>query len=218
MCASLRQFLHLFEIFHFFLIRELRRYTPSSIKGYTLLLLKLVLGGKLKHAKIQGDFEKLFKEIQGFIGSSEGLKIVDSSLSDYIIIEQKVDGHQLKFNRFDLEEILKRNDESGQAFLQVNFTSGKKVLLTDNLVGFRPLGLYGLDMEKLPKVVTTPDIQSVFEAIQESLQTNDGPDELEVLRKVFDSVICGGEAVGFDLTEERQLYARIPTQIISGAA
>ena len=172
----------------------------------------------MKHAKIDGDFKKLFTEIEGFIEASDGLKIVDSNLSDYIVIEQKVDGHQMRFNLFDLEESLEREDDQGKSFLQVNFASGKKVLLTDSLVGFRPLGLYGLDMEKLPKVVTTPDIQSVFEAIQESLQSSDKPEELDILRKVFDSVICGGEAVGFDLAEERQLYSRIPTHIFSGAA
>lgn len=172
----------------------------------------------MKQAKIQGDFEAVLKEIKDFVEASNGLKFVDSPLKDYIVIEQTIDQHQITINSFDLEEVLKREDEGGKPFLQVNFGTGKKILLTDTLVGFRPLGLYGLDMEKLPKVVTTPDIQSVFEAIQESLQTSDGQDELEVLRKVFDSVVCGGESVGFDLKAERSLYARIPTNVVSGAA
>lgn len=172
----------------------------------------------MKQTKIKGDFQAVLGQVKDFVNQSDGLHLKDSPLMDYVVIEQKTDGHKLTFNSFDLEEVLMRTDEKGENFLQVNFISGKKILVTDSLIGFRPLGLYGLDMEKLPKVVTTPDIQSVFEAIQESLQSNDEQVELDVLRKVFDSVLCGGEAVGFDLKEERALFACIPTAMQSGAA
>jgi hypothetical protein len=86
----------------------------------------------------------------------------------------------------------------------VNFQSGKKILLTQNLIGFKPAPSRGLDLSKLPKVVTTPDLLSVVEAIEETLSTAPAqPEELEVLRKVFDSVLKGAEAVGFDTTSER---------------
>lgn len=173
----------------------------------------------MKKAKVQGDFQKVVVEIQNFIGSSSGLKLVDSQLGDYMIIEQKLDKKRISINSFDLDEVLFREDEAGKPFLQVNFVSGKKILITETLVGFRPLGLFGLDMEKLPKVVTTPDIQSVFEAIQETLDSNDDEqEELEILRKVYDSVVCGGESVGFDLKEERKILARIPTRVQQASA
>jgi predicted glycosyltransferase len=73
-------------------------------------------------------------------------------------------------------------------------------------------------MEKIPKVVTTPDIQSVFDAIQEVLQSNDEQEELDVLRKVYDSVLCGGESVGFDLKEERKILACLPSRMWSASA
>ncbi len=172
----------------------------------------------MKKSKDKADFQTVVAEIKKFIGTSQGLSIVDSVLTDYLVIEQKLDQKRITLNTFDLDEVLYRNDDSGKAFLQVNFGSGKKILITESLIGFRPLCLYGLDMEKLPKVVTTPDIQSVFEAIQESLQSNDEQEELDVLRKVYDSVVCGGESVGFDLKEERKVLARIPARVQQASA
>lgn len=163
--------------------------------------------------------EKLLEQIFKYVDETESLGFVESELSDYFIIEQKVDNRQIKVNKFDVEEVLSRIDEDGQEFLQVNFISGKKILLTKKLVGFRPLTMFGLDMDKLPKVVTTPDIMNIFDAIQESLCHEDNSwEELEVLRKVYDSVVCGGEAVGFDLNEERNLFSRIPTHLMSNCA
>lgn len=173
----------------------------------------MVKGGALKRSKVSADFNDVVAEIRRFVDSSEGLRFVESPLTDYITIEQRLDKKRITLNCFDLEEILHREDEGGKNFLQVNFVSGKKILITTTLIGFRPLGLFGLDMERLPKVVTTPDIQSVFEAIQESLHANDEQEELDVLRKVYDSVVCGGESVGFDLKEERKTLACIPVRV-----
>lgn len=162
--------------------------------------------------------QNVVAQIKTFVADSQGLSIVDSPLTDYMVIEQKMDHKRITINCFDLEEVMVRQDEAGKSFLQVNFTSGKKILITETLVGFRPLGLFGLDMEKIPKVVTTPDIQSVFEAIQEVLQSNDEQDELDVLRKVYDSVLCGGESVGFDLKEERKVLACLPSRMWTASA
>jgi hypothetical protein len=61
-----------------------------------------------------------------------------------------------------------------------------------------------LDLSKLPKVVTTPDLLSVVEAIEDSMASPPAPgDELDLLKRVFDSVLRGAEAVGFDITPER---------------
>lgn len=177
-----------------------------------------VSGGPLKKAKEQGEFKDVVAEIKKFIEASNGLSVVESVLSDYLVIEQKLDSKRITINCFDLDEVMPRKDDAGKSFLQVNFSSGKKILITESLIGFRPLGLFGLDMEKLPKVVTTPDIMSVFEAIQESLQSNDEQEELDVLRKVYDSVICGGESVGFDLKEERKVLSRIPARVHQASA
>lgn len=167
---------------------------------------------------MKNEFQSVVAQIKNFVQVSQGLTIIDSPLTDYMVIEQKMDQKRITLNCFDLNEVMVRKDEAGQSFLQVNFTSGKKILITETLVGFRPLGLFGLDMEKIPKVVTTPDIQSVFEAIQEVLQSNDEQEELDVLRKVYDSVLCGGESVGFDLKEERKVLASLPSRMWSASA
>ena len=60
---------------------------------------------------------------------------------------------------------------------------------------------------------------NIFEAIQESLCNEDAStEELSVLRKVYDAVVCGGESVGFDLESERKLFSRIPNQIVPNCA
>jgi hypothetical protein len=168
---------------------------------------------------VKGDYENVVTEIKKFIATTSGLTLVESPLSDYMTIEQKLDSKRITLNTFDFEEVLFRTDESNKPFLQINFGSGKKILMTESLIGFRPMGLFGLDMEKLPKVVTTPDIQSVFDAIQESLQASEEEqEELDVLRKVYDAVVCGGESVGFDLKDERKLLACIPTRVQQASA
>lgn len=142
-------------------------------------------------------------QIKEFVASSSGLR---SSLigNEKIEILQCTDGKAIAFHLEELDEVIRRIDSDGHLFLQVNFRSGKKILLTQNLIGFKPAPSQGLDLAKLPKVVTTPDLLSVVEAIEDSLVSNpEHHDEVDVLRKVFDSVLRGGEAVGFDLTSER---------------
>ncbi len=142
-------------------------------------------------------------QIQDFVAKSTGLR---SSLenSDKIQILQCADNKAIAFLATDLDEVISRVDADGHTFLQVNFNSGKKILLTQNLIGFKPAASRGLDLGKLPKVVTTPDILSVVEAIEDSMDTQSGQnEELDVLKKVFDAVLRGAEAVGFDTTPER---------------
>jgi hypothetical protein len=137
------------------------------------------------------------------VEKSSGLS---SKVSDEVMIQifQRADGKTLSFAVAELEEVIPRTDSEGQDFLQVNFLSGKKILITENLVGFKPAPSLGLDMTKLPKVVTTPDLMSVVDAIEDTLSAETGQtEEVDVLKKVFDSVLRGAEAVGFDLTPER---------------
>lgn len=138
-----------------------------------------------------------------YVGQSTGLKSATCS-TDEVAISQQIDGKTLTFRFSEIEEVLERQDLDGRSFLQVNFVSGKKILITDNLIGFKPASCHGLDMTKLPKVVTTPDILSVVEAIEDTLSGEiSSQEEVEVLKRVFDSVLRGAENVGFDLTSER---------------
>lgn len=147
--------------------------------------------------------------ISDYVAKCSGLK--SWCLENKIQITQKNDGKSLSFTNNEVDEVISRIDSDGQPFLQVNFASGKKILLTDNFIGFKPAHCAGLDMDRLPKVVTTPDLISVVEAIEESLATtsNTPGEEVEVLRRVFDSVLRGAESVGFDLTSERLWLQRI---------
>lgn len=143
------------------------------------------------------------QQIEEFITGSSGLQ---ASRIDHLFLKvfQRADGKELSFNLNDLEDVIHRVDSEGQKFLQVNFHCGKKILITQNLIGFKPATSIGLDMNRLPRVVTTPDLLSVVDAIEETLELTDAaPEELEVLKRVFDSVLRGGEDVGFDLTPER---------------
>jgi hypothetical protein len=142
-------------------------------------------------------------QINDFVAKSAGLR---SRVKDQakLQISQNTDGKAIAFPIADLEEVIARIDSDGHVFLQVNFLSGKKILLTENLIGFKPAPSRGLDLSKLPKVVTTPDLLSVVEAIEDSITSAPTqPDELDVLKRVFDSVLRGAEAVGFDTTPER---------------
>jgi hypothetical protein len=142
-------------------------------------------------------------QINDFVAKSAGLK---SRVEDEarMHIKQNTDGKKIAFEIKDLEEVISRIDADGHVFLQVNFHNGKKILLTENLIGFKPVPSRGLDLSKLPKVVTTPDLLSVVEAIEDTISTPpEQGDELDLLKRVFDSVLRGAEAVGFDIMPER---------------
>jgi hypothetical protein len=147
-------------------------------------------------------------QINDFVAKSAGLK---SRVEDTAIrIRQNTDGKTIAITIADLEEVIQRIDADGHMFLQVNFLSGKKILLTQNLIGFKPVPSRGLDLSKLPKVVTTPDLLSVVEAIEDSISSPPTQtDELDLLKRVFDSVLRGAEAVGFDITPERLWLQRL---------
>jgi hypothetical protein len=142
-------------------------------------------------------------QITDFVIKSTGLR-TKPSIEGKIHIAQNTDGKAIAFAIDDLEEVVPRIDSDGHVFLQVNFMSGKKILLTQNLIGFKPVPSRGLDLTKLPKVVTTPDLLSVVEAIEDSISMAPSEmEEVEILKRVFDSVLKGAEAVGFDITPER---------------
>lgn len=152
---------------------------------------------------------QLLEEILDFVERSTGLSS-DVTENGAVSIQQSVDGKTFHFKLQDLDDVLQRVDVDGKGFIQVNFASGNKVLFTDTLVGFKPRETVGLDMSKIPRVVTTPDLVSVFEAIEDSMGSDSTPEhEVEILKKVFVSILHGGESVGFDMTFERKWLARL---------
>lgn len=158
--------------------------------------------------------KELLVKIESYVTNSTGLSMAINE--EFVEIYQKADDRKIRFHTQDVGDVLNREDREGKAFVQVNFTSGKKILLTDALVGFKPEPRANLDLNRLPKVVTTPDLLSVFEAIEEVINaeiTND--EEVEVLKEVYQSILVGGESVGFDLKSERVWISRL---LIGGRA
>jgi len=147
--------------------------------------------------------------ILNFVDSSKGLR-AKMNETGRVQIRQDLDGKLFTFNSQDVNEVLHRADSEGKPFIQVNFKNGAKVLLTETLVGFKPIETLGLDMGRIPKVVTTPDLVSVYEALEESMGADNGQEtEVEILKKVFLAIISGGEKVGFDLSTERKWLNRL---------
>jgi hypothetical protein len=153
----------------------------------------------------------LLSIIEDFIAKSQGLQL-EKETSGSLAISQKGDSKKIKVKLTDLVDVLARKDAEGKEFVQVNFITGKKILLTDQLIGFKPFPVPDLDVSKLPKVVTTVDLLSVFEAIEDSTE------EADTLKKVFQSILMGGEDVGFDLTTERTWLRRLPGVVPKASA
>lgn len=166
-------------------------------------------GGHLDNSNMTGNnMNNLIFKIEEYVTLSKGLKFVKGENS--IIISQLADNKKTILITENVVDVLQREDVDQRKFLQVNFSSGQKILLTDTLIGFKPVHIPGLDLSKIPKVVTTPDLKSVFEAIEESLSSDSTSDfELEVLKKVFLSILSGAESIGFDLSQDRLWYSRI---------
>jgi hypothetical protein len=170
----------------------------------------------------------MLKLIHDFVGRSPGLRSSQSDC-DQLRVIQVVDGKALHIFCADLTGVLSRWDDDGNEFIQVNFSFGKKILLTSTLIGFKPLPLSGLDASHLPRVVTTPDIISVFEAIQDSIDGNMSgtksgstskadAQELALLKKLYEAVVLGGEAIGLDLHSEREWLNRVPNYASKASA
>lgn len=147
--------------------------------------------------------------ILNYVDTSKGLHATIHE-GGKVQVQQETDGKNFLFHTLDVSEVLHRADAEGKAFIQVNFKNGTKVLFTETLIGFKPQETLGLDMGRIPKVVTTPDLISVFEAIEESMGADAGSEqEAEILKKVYLAIISGGERVGFDLSPERDWLNRL---------
>ncbi len=170
----------------------------------------------MKHLK-QVHQDESFQAIVDYVKSASGYGVQADTVK--VTLVQSTDGKVLTISKESLKSVLKRKDDNGQPFLQINFEDGNKILVTENLIGFRPEEIPELDMRRIPKVVTTPDLRSIFDAIQEALHSQEeAQSELEILRRIFESVITGGEAIGFDLASEKEWLRRIPTQVFPASA
>jgi hypothetical protein len=162
--------------------------------------------------------QQLLGDILNFVARASGLRASKTSAED-IRLHQLADGKSIVIDAKKLDEVLWRTDTQSAEFVQVNFLNGHKILLTETLVGFKPGTPPGIDHSRLPRVVTTPDVVNVFEAIQDVLhQSGPRSHELSVLKKVFDAVLMGGEDAGFDLAEERTWLARLPTNLAKASS
>ncbi len=158
-----------------------------------------------KHNSTSSDLDSILN----YVDNSRGLE-AKLAESGKIQIYQDFDGKVFSFFSKDVAEVLHRTDSDGKPFIQLNFSSGHKVLFTDTLIGFKPIETLGLDVSRIPKVVTTPDLLSVFEAIEESMGAESGADsEVEILKKVYFSILSGAEQVGFELSFERKWLNRL---------
>ena len=143
--------------------------------------------------------------ITSFLSNSNKLCVFEETKPNHrITILQNYDKKTIFFAINDIEKTLERVDEKGEEFLQVNFKNGKKIILTEEFIGFAPAGCVGLPLQKLPKVVTTADLLSVIEAIESSVYDSDQYQEsLYDVKLFFESIAGGAESIGFDLTGER---------------
>ena len=144
-----------------------------------------------------------------FVQGSSGLNILDTKANNVQIL-QKSDDKSLFISGDNIQKVITREDTDGCLFLQVNFNNGTKILITDELVGFSPAIKPGLDYSKLPKVVTTPDLVNVVEAIENIIYGDEfDADEAELLKRLFYSVVEGAENIGFNLKNEKGWIKRL---------
>ena len=147
--------------------------------------------------------------IKNFITKSKGLKLSIDEKGNMTIF-QCIDAKKLEFRFKDVEDVLKRSDSKNEPFIQINFYGDKKIILTDQFIGFKPFAIADLDMTKLPKVVTTPDLLNFIEVIEDSMYDLDiSSTEVLDIRRYFESILLGAEKVGFDLICERVCIERL---------
>lgn len=132
---------------------------------------------------------------------------------DTFELVQLEDLKKLVINYEKIEKVIKRKDVDGADFLQINYCNSElKVLITKSLIGFKPVELNGLTIEKMPRVVTTIDLKSVkmgIEDIFSSEETQDSLAEIQILKKIYKSILRGAEQVGFNMCAEKHWLSGI---------
>ncbi|MCS6838052.1 MAG: hypothetical protein NZ480_04320 [Bdellovibrionaceae bacterium] len=143
--------------------------------------------------------------IMDFVTHKSSLEVYVND-GEILEIVQPVDQKRMILSLSEVEEVIRRTDHEGDEFLQLNLSQDRKILVTRNLIGFKPLPVSGLDLGRLPRVVTTVDLISVADAIEEVMSSDQSSAliEVDILKKVYLSIIQGAERVGFNLKQERQ--------------
>lgn len=155
--------------------------------------------------------------VSGYIDKTTGLSFFKQDDSK-IKITQKTDSKEIVLEEAKLLDVIFRKDPQSKDFVQINFIDGEKILLTDQLIGFKPQPINGLDLSKMPKVVTTVDLFSVLEAIEDMVGEGYNKEDLESLKAIYQSILAGGEKIGFDLSSEKTWLKRLPalaTKVVS---
>ena len=156
--------------------------------------------------------------VQTFLSKSKKLSLVETQKSETeFSILQNYDKKSLLISTENVEKVLERVDPNGEMFLQINFKDGKKVILTEEFIGFAPGVCVGLFSKKLPKVVTTADLLNVIDAIEGSVYgTEQYQESLSDVKLFFEAIASGAESIGFDLTGERLWVEKIiPSQLVN---
>ena len=119
---------------------------------------------------------------------------------------------KVEYKNDEIDKVLTRQDLDGSSFLQINFISGHKILITHSLIGFKPHEMVGFDAARIPKVVTTVDLLSVSKALEELFDADETPNstaEIEVLKKVYQSIMIGAENIGFKMSSEKRWFSSV---------
>lgn len=158
-------------------------------------------------------------EILNFLESKSQFKFALSNGT--LELRQSEDNKKIEIKNDDIEKVLVRQDLDGSQFLQINFSSGIKILITQTLIGFKPYEILGFDSSRIPRVVTTVDLISVSKAIEQFFDSDDAPDtkaELEILKKVYQSILLGAENIGFKMNVEKKWFLSIMLMPIATSA
>jgi len=149
-------------------------------------------------------------EILNFLENKAHFEFVLSNQT--IELTQSEDQKKIDIDNTQIEKVLTRQDLDGSQFLQINFISGSKILITQSLIGFKPHEMVGFDAARIPKVVTTVDLLSVSKAMEELFDADETPNskaEIEVLKKVYQSIMIGAENIGFKMSTEKRWFSSV---------
>lgn len=171
----------------------------------------------MSQAKINSSIGGTLDEIIHFTGRSTGLK---AKVCDYKLdLHQLIDKKDLTISMAEISDVINRKDADSSPFLQLNFFDGRKLLLTDHLIGFKPYEVSNLDMSKIPRVVTTPDLLNVIDAIEDSIECPlNKKNEMDMLKRVYVSILKGAENIGFNTSPEKELYHNLIVRKLKGTA
>lgn len=160
--------------------------------------------------KSNSDLTSHINEVVNFLETRSQFAFTFSE--ETLELTQKEDSKKMVIDFKSVEKVLDRQDVDGSRFIQINFSQGAKILITNSLVGFKPTELVGFDLSRIPRVVTTIDLQSVSKAIEDLFDSEENAEtktEIEVLKKVYQSILLGAENIGFKMQAEKMWFSSI---------